>query len=162
MENLINNKKTAEVFSRYVELRHRQKYKVVLPTNPNDSEFDAKLDLEGHESLLLQLKQLIIFESSENRFTKSKLKIFRINLIESVVKKAENKYKDKAKNLILILHVDEGYLISSDSELIKRNNFTNSTFKGIYMVSPEHKLWSADGGKKIQNEFVSEIKNAFS
>lgn len=162
MEKFNNNKKTAEVFSRYVEHQLGRKYQVVLPTDLNNSRFDARLDLKGRESLLLQLKQLIIFESGENMLTKSKLKIFGNNPPESVVKKAENKYKDTAKNLILILHVDDGYLISSDAELINRSNFTNSTFKGIYMVSPEQEIWSTDNGKKIRDEFVFEIKNAFS
>ena len=162
MENPYNNNKTAEVFSRYVERRLGCKSQVVLPTNPNDSKFDARLDLEGRESLLLQLKQPIIFKSSENILTKSKLKSFGKNSPESVVRKAEDKYKDRAKNLILILHVDDGYLIPSDAKLIDRNNFTNSTFKGIYMVSLEHKLWGADSGQEIQNEFVFEIKSAFS
>jgi len=95
--------------------------------------------------------------------TKSKLKVFGNNPIESVVKKAEDKYKNKARNLILILHVDDGYgyLIPSDATLINKNNFTKSTFKGIYMVSPRQELWGADSGKEIQNEFVFEIKSAF-
>lgn len=161
MENLHNNKKTAEVFSRYTEQRFGWKYQVILPTTTNDPNFDARLDSRGHETLFLQLKQSIIGEYSENILTKSKSKGFSFLSFESVVEKAQDKYKDRAKNLILVLHVDEGYLIPSDGERTNKNNFIGSIFRGIYIVSPERELFKAGSGKEIQDEFVFELKSAF-
>ncbi len=160
MENPNKNKITAEVFSRYLKTRLNRKYNAVLPKQVNDP-IDAKLTLKGHKSLLLQLKQVIDFESREKILSRSSIKIFRNSTIEVIVKKAEEKYKELAKSLILVLHVDEGYLIPSDSDIINRNNFIDSTFRGIYMISPKQELWKAGVGKRIQNEFVFEIKNAF-
>lgn len=162
MENPHKNRETAEVFSRYIKRQLGLDYGVFLPKKQNDPDFDVRLDSEEHGSLLLQLKQLITFDSGENTLTRLKYKNFRLNSPESIVKIAEGKYKDRAKDLILILHVDDGYLIRSDAECVDKNNFTSSTFKGIYMVSPERKLFKAGEDTKIQEEFVSEIKNAFS
>ena len=160
MENPHNNKKTAEVFSRYVERQFGWKNKVIVPLNPSQPLFDAVLDIEGGERLYLQMKQIMKFESEERRQTKSNIKIFGNQSLEPVVQKAEDKYKNKAKSLILVLHVDVGILIPSDAEFIDVQNFATSTFRGIYLVSPKQELWSV-AGKEDLDEFVFEIKNAF-
>ena len=161
MENPSNNKIISEVFARYIRTKIGWEYNVILPKQTNEPKFDALLVSEGHENLLLQLKQPIIFQSVEYILSKSTAKVFDGSpiLIKETVKKAEEKYKERAKDLILILHLDEGYFIPSDYSQIDRNDFICSTFKGIYMVSPECEFWK--DGKEIQKEFVCEIKNAF-
>ncbi len=114
----------------------------------------------------MQLKQPIDFENRNYIMTKSWIKIFKNRPLEVAVKKAEENYIKKNKNIrniILVLHIGiwNGYSIPEDDFFINKENFKESIFKGIYMVSPEHELWSAERGKEIQDEFVFEIKNAF-
>ena len=151
MENPKKNEATAGVFVRYLEKEFGWKYQAFLPEQSNNPFFDVRLDSELHDSLLLQLKQMIVSISRETISSTMEFKVFNINSPEAVVKKAEEKYKEKANNLILILHVDDGYLIESDANLNK-SNFVDSTFRGIYMVSPK---------VNDREEFVAEIKNAF-
>ena len=159
MENPKKNENTAKVFARYLEEKFSWKAKVVMPTKINNPLWDASLEISGAETLLLQLKQNIKFVSSENILTKSKSKIFQGAPTEDVIRKAENKYKDNAENLILILHKDDGISMPWDAE-IKNKRVFNTKFRGVYMVSPEQILYGPE--PHTIKEFVSEIKNAFS
>jgi len=170
MEDLSKNKETACVFARYLEREHSRKYDVVLPEAKDHPFFDAMLVSAENGNLPLQMKQVVQGDTEFMRSRKGQpgmgrpgkdWKMFANVPIGSVVEKAEKKYKDRARDLILILHDDEGYLIPSDADLIDKNDFKQSNFRGIYMVSPKHELWKAGIGKRIQDEFASEIKNAF-
>ena len=57
MENPSNNKIISEVFARYIRTKIGWEYNVILPKQTNEPKFDALLVSEGHENLLLQLKQ---------------------------------------------------------------------------------------------------------
>ena len=150
MENPRENEITAGVFARYLEERFGRKYMTVLPHSANNPKFDVELHSEGCETLFLQLKQIITFESSEDIDSRTKSKHFILSP-ESTIMNAEERHKKDVANLILILHLDEGYLIRLDADKVNKKKFLNSTFRGIYIVSP----------KKVQDEFVDEIKNAF-
>jgi hypothetical protein len=164
MENPQKNEETARVFARYLKKEYGLEYKIVLPEIKNQPLFDAKLVSLENEELMLQMKQIIC---GDKEFMNKKRgepgmgnpgkdwKMFNNVSVNSVIKKSEDQYKEKAKDLILILHIDEGYLIPSDADSIE--NFKGSNFKGIYMVSPKHELWK-NGEEKIQDEFVHEIK----
>ena len=170
MENPQKNQETACVFARYLEKEYGWKYNVVLPETRNQPLFDVKLVSSEREELILQMKQMV---QGDVEFMRSKKgqpgmgkpgkdwKMFKNAPLDPLVKKSEKKYKDEARNLILILHVDDGYLIPSDADSISKNDFRENSFRGIYIVSPRHELWKAGIGKRIQDEFVSEIKNAF-
>lgn len=171
MENPQKNKETACVFARHLEKEHGWKYNVVLPKVRNQPLFDAKLVSSERKELLLQMKQMVQGDVEFMRSKKGQLgmgkpgkdwKMFKNSPIVPLVKKSEEQYAKNSRNLILILHDDDGYLIPSDTSLINKSDFMESSFGGIYIVSPEHELWKAGGGKRIQNEFVFEIKNAFS
>lgn len=171
MENPIKNKETASVFARYLKNKYGWTYNVVLPEEKDQPYFDVRLDSAKREELLLQMKQIIHFDE---KFVKKKRgeagmgipgkdwKAFSSSpdSIEKTIKNAEEKYKEGARHLILILHSDEGYLIKKDAELIDKDYFKKSNFRGIYMVSPVVKLWGVCR-RTIKKEFVYEIKNAF-
>lgn len=168
-ENPLKNQYTADVFARYLKKRYGWDYDVVLPKAKNQPIFDAKLVSSGNGELFLQLKQILQGDAEFMRSQRGRpgmgnpgkdWKMFKNVPIVPLVKNSEEKYGKETRNLILILHVDDGYLMPSDGGLIDKNDFRMSSFKGIYLVSPKHELWK-DGSKKIQNEFVSEIKSAF-
>ncbi|GEM_PF-4462137 len=168
MENPQKNKETAYVFVRYLKEKYNWNYKIVLPGVKNQPLFDVRLISADSGELLLQMKQVVQGDIEFMRSKKGqpgmgrpgKDKMFKNSELVPLVKKSEEQYRNEARNLILILHDDECYLTPCDTSLINKNEFANGSFKGIYMVSPEHKLFGADGNK-IQNEFVFEIKNAF-
>jgi len=159
MENPHHNKLIAEVFVRYLEREYGWKYAIELPQEVNNPQFDVRLDANGLQSLLLQLKEPVgTFVSREKIFTKSYMKSFthKQGDVEHLVEEAQNKYRNNARNLILILHKsDTGYLIPSDAEVIDRNQMASSSFQGIYMVSRRLE------GSSPQEEFVSTLKDAF-
>lgn len=157
MENPNRNKQTADVFARYLENRFGWVYCTVLPEKINEPDFDIRLDAGGMESLFLQLKQPLKWVKGEKILTKSIIKVFSRIPMEDLIKKAESKYKNRTRDLILIIHKDEGYLIPSDEELIDKNKCLESTFRGVYLVSQTLKF--LDG--QTQAEFVRELKPAF-
>lgn len=171
MENPQKNKDTARVFARYLKKKYGWNYDVVLPEAKNQPIFDAKLLSSEREELMLQMKQMV---QGNVEFMKSKRgqpgmgnpgkdwKAFKNAPLGSLIKDSEEQYGNEAINLILILHIDVSYLMRDDMSLINTNDFQESVFKGIYIVSPERELWKVGVGKRIQGEFVFEIKNAFS
>ncbi|MEK7543131.1 MAG: hypothetical protein AAB503_02410 [Patescibacteria group bacterium] len=170
MENPPKNEETANVFARYLEKEYGWKYKAVLPEVKNEPLFDAKLVSLEHEELKLQMKQMIQGDVEFMRSQRGESgmgnpgkdwKMFKNIQLNLLVKKSENKYKERAKNLILILHVDDSYFIPSDTDSMKKNDFKESSFKGIYVISLKHELFKANSEKKFQDEFVFKIKNAF-
>lgn len=170
MENFQENKVFGDVFCRDLKTKFGWDYTVIDPQTtckPNDyPDIDIILISAEKEPLYLQLKQSIKFEECHYMMTKSWIKSFEILPFENAVRKAEENYiknGKNVKNIILVLHmgIRNGYLILEDTQSIKKENFKNSTFRGIYIISPEFNQVLQREEKKVLKEFVFEIKKAF-
>ena len=162
MESFSRNKIFSDVFVRYLKNRFGWEYISKEPIGNNDSDADIVLESKKQKRLLLQLKELKKHERTEKLLSgKSKLSIFNIPFfnLKKIVKEYEKKYA-YANELILLIHLCDGYFIPSDKEVVDKNEFTLSTFKGIYLISPEYELFG-DKGKEFQREFIISIKDAF-
>lgn len=168
MENFQENKIIGDIFTDWLlEKKLKKKYKVFEPQKKYIPDVDLILksdEPDEQEDLFLQLKQVIEWESTPKTPQGAKALIFKGNLFEERIKKAETCYRKRGNDishLILILHSGRNdYFIPSDTSLIEKNNFEKSSFKGIYLISPRHTLYKK-GKKASQKEFVFEIKSAF-
>jgi len=165
MDSFDNNKNFSDVLVRYLNRRSGFDYKSIDTNQIPDKEkpkcdVDAVLYSENYQNLFLQLKQ--VRDNTHTKVEKAKGMIsFTSTLSPSLhslfkknIKKWENKYGDDANKLILLLHLRNGYLISDDGVNL-REELSGSTFKGIYIVSPEIKFVEGE----TNEEFVTPIKD---
>ncbi|MCX6759654.1 MAG: hypothetical protein NT012_03785 [Candidatus Nealsonbacteria bacterium] len=167
MESFEENKKFGDIFCRYLKTNFGWSYdsidpqKVIIPKGYPD--VDVVLISGQKCPLYLQLKQPLDGCDRYIKFmAKSYLKVFKFCSFKTAIKKAENKYDKNGKDvsdiiILLHMHVKNAYLTLHDRDILEK---ITSNFRGIYLVSPEQELWK-DGSKKIQSEFVFEIKRAF-
>ena len=163
MENFQRNKIFSDVFVRYLKNKFGWKY---LSVEPSEGDADVRLFSEKQEILFLQLKE--VKKHINTKMTpmtpgsKSKLSLFEFSLpsLDKIIDKYERHYSD-ASNLILLLHLCDGYFTPSDINIINnKEKIIQSKFKGIYIVSPKIEFTSTKGNNS-QEEFVSVIKDAF-
>ena len=161
MEKFKKNKIIGVVFANYLKKKLGKQYEVTEPNKKYVPDVDLVLTYK-QEELFLQLKQVIKWsETFKDSPPGTRSWVFDGGLFKEEIQKAESTYLKHGNDIsdrILILHSGTlDYFIPSDGSLVDRNEFMDSNFKGIYIVSPKEDIWGGSGAEP-QNEFVYEIK----
>jgi len=154
----------ANIFVRYLKQRFGWQYESTHPKEQFMPDVDVVLvSKEGRENLPTQITEARAWKETFGKEPGRRgVPIFRLNLISESIVKKEEKYKrqeaDTANLILLIYEAIDPDLIRYDVDATKHQN---SSFRGIYVVSPLLVRSKRHESQRKQDEMVFVIKDAF-